>query len=91
MCGYIRRTSHIIIADIINLMTRKGRLEEIFSKALYADDATLYSVIYRDFENIVELPLQEFLKLSENFTLIPTNRILLVKKNGQVLYQKYGY
>ncbi|MDQ5859556.1 MAG: DUF504 domain-containing protein [Thermoproteota archaeon] len=72
-------------------MTRKGRLEEIFSKALYADDATLYSVSYRDFENIVELPLQEFLKLSENFTLIPTNRILLVKKNGQVLYQKYGY
>lgn len=72
-------------------MTRKGRLEEIFSKALHADDATLYSVSYRDFENIVELPLQEFLKLSENFTLIPANRILLVKKNGQVLYQKYGY
>ena len=46
-------------------MTRKGRLEEIFSKALYADDAALYSVSYRDFENIVEVPLQEFLKLSE--------------------------
>jgi hypothetical protein len=55
-------------------MTRKGRLEEIFSRALYADDAALYSVSYRDFENIVEVPLQEFLK-----------------KNEQVLYQKYGY
>ena len=35
-------------------MTRKGRLEEIFSKALYSDDATLYSVSYRDFESIIE-------------------------------------
>ena len=66
-------------------------LEEIFSKALYADDATLYSVTYRDFENIVEVPLQEFLNLSENFTLIPANRILLIKKDRQVLYRKYGY
>jgi hypothetical protein len=72
-------------------VARKGRLEEIFSKALYADDAALYSVSYRDFENIVELPLQEFLKMSENFTLIPQNRILVVKKNGHVLYQKHGY
>jgi hypothetical protein len=37
------------------------------------------------------VPLQEFLKLSENFTLIPQNRILLVKKNEHVLYQKHGY
>ena len=72
-------------------MTRKGRLEEIFSRALYADDVSLYSVSYRDFENVVEVPLHEFLKLSENFTLIPPNRILLVKKNEQTLYQKYGY
>jgi hypothetical protein len=72
-------------------MTRKGRLEEIFSKALYADDPSLYSVCYRDFENIVEVPLPEFLKLSENFELIPQNRITLVKKSGQILYQKYGY
>lgn len=72
-------------------MTRKGRLEEIFSRALYADDPTLYSVSYRDFEHIVEVPLQEFLRLSENFAVIPPNRILLVKKNGQILYQKYGY
>ncbi len=66
-------------------------MEEIFSKALYADDPSLYSVCYRDFENIVEVPLREFLKLSENFTLIPQNRILLVKKNEHVLYQKHGY
>jgi hypothetical protein len=72
-------------------MPRKGNLDEIFSKALYADDATLYSVGYRDFESIVEVPLLEFVKLSENFTVIPQNRILLVKKDNQVLYQKHNY
>jgi hypothetical protein len=73
------------------MMARKGRLDEIFSKALYADDATLYSVSYRDFENIVEVPLPEFVKLSENFTLIPQTRILLIRKNEQVLYHKHNY
>lgn len=48
-------------------MARKGRLEEIFSKALYADDAALYSVSYRDFEDIIEVPLQEFVELSGQF------------------------
>lgn len=72
-------------------MARKGRLDEIFSKALYADDASLYSISYRDFENIVEVSLPEFVKLSENFTIIPQNRIMLVKKHEQVLYHKHGY
>jgi hypothetical protein len=72
-------------------MARKGRLEEIFSKALYADDAALYSVSYRDFENIVEATLQEFVELSEYFQVIPQSRIVLVKKGHQVLYRKHGY
>ena len=72
-------------------MARKGRLDEIFSKALYADDASLYSISYRDFENTVEVPLPEFVKLSQNFTIIPQNRIMLVKKHEQVLYHKHGY
>jgi hypothetical protein len=72
-------------------MVRKGRLDEIFSKALYADDAELYSVSYRDFDSIVEVPLTEFINLSENFQIIPQNRIMLVKKNEQVLYCKHGF
>jgi len=72
------------------VVARKGRLDEIFSKALHADDATLYSVSYRDFENIVEVSLPEFLKLSENFELIPQNRIVFVKKGDQILYRKHG-
>ena len=72
-------------------MARKGRLEEIFSRALYADDAALYFVSYRDFESIVEVPLQEFVGLSENFQVIPQSRIVLVKKGSQILYRKHGY
>lgn len=72
-------------------MARKGRLDEIFSKALYADDASLYSVSYRDFERIVEVTLPEFVELSEDFEVIPQSRITLVKKGDQVLYRKHGY
>ena len=72
------------------VVVRKGRLDEIFSKALHADDATLYSVSYRDFENIVEVSLPEFVKLSENFELIPQNRIVFMKKGDQILYRKHG-
>ncbi|MEW6605180.1 MAG: DUF504 domain-containing protein [Thermoproteota archaeon] len=69
---------------------RKGRLEEIFSRALYADDPNLYSVSYRDFERIVEVTLPEFVELSEDFGVIPQNRIVLVKKGDEVLYRKHG-
>ena len=72
-------------------MTRKkGRLEEIFSKAIYADDPRRYSVSYRDFESVVQVPLLEFLKLSENFELIPANRIVVVSKEGKVIYRKFS-
>jgi hypothetical protein len=71
-------------------MTRKGRLEEIFSKALYADNPDLYSVSYREYDSIINVSLPEFLKLSENFEVIPSNRIFLVTREGKVLYRKFG-
>jgi hypothetical protein len=73
-------------------LARKGRLEEILSRALYSgDDPDLYSVSYRDFEEVVEVPVQEFMKLSENFQVIPQSRIVLVKRAGLVLYRKHGF
>jgi hypothetical protein len=69
---------------------RKGRLEEILSKALYADDPHLYSISYRDFDSVVQVPLLEFLKISENFEVIPANRIIVVSKDGEVLYKKFS-
>ncbi len=71
-------------------MTRKGRLKEIFSKALYADNPNLYSVSYREFNSIIEVSLPEFLRLSENFEIIPPNRIFLITREGKVLYRKFG-
>ena len=68
---------------------RKGKLEEIFSKALYADDPSLYLVSYRDFESVVQISLLEFLDLSENFELIPANRIMIVTRDGKELYRKF--
>ena len=70
-------------------MTRKGRLKEIFSKALYADDPNLYSVSYREFNSIIKVSLPEFLKLSDNFEIIPPNRIFLVAREEKVLYRKF--
>jgi uncharacterized protein (UPF0248 family) len=67
---------------------RKGKLEEIFSKALYADNPDFYSVSYRDFDSIVEVPLSEFMKVSENFEVIPNTRIVSVRKGNTILYSK---
>ena len=67
---------------------RKGRLEEVISKALYHDDPSLYRVVYRDFRELKEVGLEEFLKISEGMTLIPASRIFEIKKGSEVLYRK---
>ena len=69
-------------------MVKKGKLQEIFSKALYCDGADGYSVFYRDFDSIVKISLLEFLKISENFQLVPASRIVKIERNGAVLYSK---
>jgi uncharacterized protein (UPF0248 family) len=69
---------------------RKGKLEEILSKALYADNPHLYSISYRDFDSVVQVPLLEFLRISENFDVIPASRIIRVDKDGEVLYKKFS-
>ncbi|MDH5463142.1 MAG: DUF504 domain-containing protein [Nitrosopumilus sp.] len=69
-------------------MVRKGQLEEIFSKALFADEARLYRIFYRDFEKIREVTLPEFLIQSNNFQTIPINRIKKIKKSNTVLFEK---
>ena len=53
------------------IMVKKGKIEEIFSKALYADNPLDYTVIYRDFEKFKQVNLKDFVLLSEHFQLIP--------------------
>lgn len=69
-------------------MTRKGKIAEIFSNALYHDNPELYSVGYIDFSKIRETTIAEFLKLSENFEVIPASRIAYIKKENDILYSK---
>jgi len=71
-------------------MTRKGKIAEIFSKALYDDNPELYQVGYVDLGNIKEVTLVEFLRLSENFEVIPATRIAFIKKEDEILYLKTG-
>ena len=67
---------------------KKGKLEEVLSKARFYDDIELYQVSYRDFDNIVTIPLKEFILLSSTFELIPISRIVEIKKGTTVVYSK---
>ena len=69
-------------------MTKKGVIEEIFSKARFVDDPKLYKVFYRDFENIRELTLSDFIAESNNFETIPITRIEMIKRNEKILFKK---
>ncbi|MDE1844744.1 MAG: DUF504 domain-containing protein [Thaumarchaeota archaeon] len=69
-------------------MTRKGKVAEIFSKALHHDNPELYQVGYIDLGRTKETTLQEFLKISENFEVIPATRIAYIKKGNDMLYCK---
>lgn len=67
---------------------RKGKLEEILSKARFYADIDLYQVSYRDFDNITSVTLKEFIYLSSNFESIPISRIVKIKKGPDVIYSK---
>jgi len=69
-------------------MTRKGIIEEIFSKALFADEAKSYRIYYRDFHRIKESTLPEFLIQSNNFQTIPINRIKKIEKSNTILFER---
>ena len=69
-------------------MVKKGKIEEIFSKARFADEISLYKIVYRDFEILRELTLPDFIIESNNFETIPVTRIELIKKGDNILFKK---
>ena len=69
-------------------MPKKGILEEIISKALYADDASSYLVTYRDYKEYKIITLSDFVLISENFQTIPASRITKIELKGRLLYKK---
>lgn len=69
-------------------MVRKGQVSEIFSKALHHDNPESYQIGYVDLGTIKETTLAEFLKISENFEVIPASRIAYIRKGNEMLYRK---
>jgi len=69
-------------------VTKKGVINEIFSKARFGNEVETYKIFYRDFEKIIEITLPEFIKVSENFETIPISRIEKITKNNTVLFEK---
>lgn len=67
---------------------KKGTIEEIFSKAKFADNPNKYKVFYRDFGQIIEKTLPEFVKESDNFQIIPISRIERIERNNSILFEK---
>lgn len=69
-------------------MAKKGIIEEILSKAKFADDPQSYRIVYRDFKNLREMSLPRFIIESDNFQTIPISRIVQIKKDNTVLFEK---
>lgn len=69
-------------------MVKKGQIEEIFSKARFADNPSEYRVFYRNFELIKEMTLPQFILESNDFESIPISRVEKIMKNDKILFEK---
>ena len=69
-------------------MTKKGILDEIFSKARFSDEPSIYKVIYRDLNHDIEMNLVDFILESNNFQSIPASRIKMVIRKSKIVFQK---
>ncbi|HET6517740.1 MAG TPA: DUF504 domain-containing protein [Nitrosopumilaceae archaeon] len=69
-------------------MVKKGKIEEIFSKAQFGDNPNNYRVFFRDFDKIREIALPDFIAESKNFETIPITRIEMIKKDDKILFKK---
>lgn len=69
-------------------MVKKGKIEEIFSKARFVDNPKDYRIFYRDFDSIKEMTLPQFILESNNFQNIPISRVEKIMKNDRILFEK---
>ena len=69
-------------------MTKKGILDEIFSKARFADEPSIYKVVYRNFNQDRMINLMDFILESNNFQSIPASRIKMIMRKSKIIFQK---
>lgn len=68
----------------------KGELEELFSYARFADDKDRYSIVYRDFDTLVEVSLPEW-DAAATEDHIPDHRIVEVRRDGRTLFKRSSH
>lgn len=66
----------------------KGAMEEIFSKARFSRESNQYMISFRDFKKVKETSLSKFIIESDNFQKIPASRIIMIRKNNRILFEK---
>lgn len=69
-------------------MVKKGKIEEIFSRAIFADNPKEYRIFFRDFDSIKEMTLPQFILESNNFESIPISRVEKIMKNDRILFER---
>ena len=71
----------------------KGQLKEIIQSAIYLKKVSNYSVKYREMDEYVIKPLQEFLDTSDEYAgledhAIPFHRIIEIYENGKLIFSR---
>jgi hypothetical protein len=75
------------LTQIRGIRRRKGSLEETLSYALYKDETNLYSVFYRDKDQIKRASLKDFME-SVEMSEIPLNRITGISRENLAVWTK---
>lgn len=68
-------------------MVKKSQIKEIIDFAIHADGLVGYTVVYRDFDQLKEISLREWLEVSK-IDSIPLHRIKMIKKNNKILFHR---
>ena len=75
------------MVTVMGKKRRKGSLKETLSYALYRDDTKLFTVTYRDKDQIKTNTLHDFME-KEELAEIPITRILTIIRDGETVWSK---
>jgi len=69
-------------------IVEKGTMEEIFSKAKFSRESNQHMISFRDFKKGKDTSLPKFIIELNNFQKIPASRIIMIRKNNRILFEK---
>ncbi len=72
-------------------MTKKGEIEEWMSRIKYgSENPNDFSIIFRDFDEYIELPFQEFME-RKKIDSIPLHRISQIRKDNIPVFTRPNF